>query len=243
VKEGKIDFEYERKDLSLTLGRGFTSHLVVEAGYMFRSYSPRGIDEDHAFAAVLLKERKKYSPFAFMIFRYDTSDSQIHPRRGLRLIVQNDLASAALGNSNASFHRLTLDLRKYLLLFGRSDVFAVRFLVQKIAGDKIPLFEFPILGGGSMLEVMRGFPKNRFLDKGKLLANAEYRFPIWRKLGGNVFVDAGCVWPSWGKVDLGKGAVDAGAGLRYFLENFLIRMDIGFSREGTGLYFEFNHVF
>ncbi len=34
---------------------------------------------------------------------------------------------------------------------------------------------------------------NRFQDKGKLLVNVEYRFPLWRKLGGNVFLDGGLV--------------------------------------------------
>jgi outer membrane protein assembly factor BamA len=81
------------------------------------------------------------------------------------------------------------------------------------------------------------------MDKGKFLFNLEYRFPVWKKLGGNLFLDAGNVWPSLAEVDFGQSVFDAGWGLRYYLENFVARFDMGFSREGTGIYFNFGHVF
>jgi len=42
-----------------------------------------------------------------------------------------------------------------------------------------------------MLKSKGGGMINRFQDKGKFLANAEYRFPLWKKLGGSVFIDRG----------------------------------------------------
>lgn len=84
---------------------------------------------------------------------------------------------------------------------------------------------------------------NRFQDKGKFLVNAEYRFPLWRKLGGNVFMDGGLVWPSWSGIKFNKAVVDIGWGLRYYLQNFVVRFDMGFSTEGMGIYFNFGHVF
>jgi len=81
------------------------------------------------------------------------------------------------------------------------------------------------------------------LDKGKFLINGEYRFPIWKKLGGNVFVDGGLIWPSWSKIKINKAVVDFGWGLRYYLQNFVVRFDMGFSKEGTGIHFEFGHIF
>ncbi|MHB8056192.1 MAG: BamA/TamA family outer membrane protein, partial [Candidatus Aminicenantales bacterium] len=84
---------------------------------------------------------------------------------------------------------------------------------------------------------------NRFLDKGKFLANIEYRFPIWWVFGGNVFVDAGNVWPNLEKVDLGKTVFDYGVGLRLYMKDFVVRVDIGFSDEGSRLYFNFGHIF
>lgn len=37
--------------------------------------------------------------------------------------------------------------------------------------------------------------------------------------------------------------MDIGWGLRYYLQNFVVRFDMGFSGEGTGIYFNFGHIF
>jgi hypothetical protein len=45
------------------------------------------------------------------------------------------------------------------------------------------------------------------------------------------------------KRGLDKIAVDVGWGLRYYLRNFVVRFDMGLSREGEGIYFNFGHIF
>ena len=101
----------------------------------------------------------------------------------------------------------------------------------------------PHSAAATTLNVMRGFGLNRFLDKGKFLANIEYRFPIWWIFGGNVFVDMGNVWSRLGDIDLGKTVVDYGLGLRLYMKDFTVRVDLGFSKEGSRLYFNFGHIF
>jgi len=242
-EEDQTEFTNERKELQLKLGRGFSPRFIVELSYSLKNVFYFNIDRDQPFTDTLDAVGEQFSPFASLAIRYDTSDSQIHPKKGFRLIFQNDAASKLLGNKNASFHRLTLDFRKYTLLFGRNDVLAFRTLIQKVSGEVIPLFELSSLGGGSEMAAMRGYMLNRFNDKGKFLINAEYRFPLWKKLGGNVFLDGGSVWPSWSRIGLDNFAVDVGWGLRYYLQNFVVRFDMGFSDEGLGIYFNFNHVF
>jgi hypothetical protein len=44
-------------------------------------------------------------------------------------------------------------------------------------------------------------------------------------------------------VDWGRTAVDYGLGLRLYLADFVVRVDFGFSKEGTRLYFNFGHIF
>ena len=56
-------------------------------------------------------------------------------------------------------------------------------------------------------------------------------------------MDAGNIWPSWTEIDLGKSVIDFGWGLRYYLRNFVVRFDMGFSDEGAEIYFNFGHVF
>jgi len=242
-EENQTVFTFEKKELQLKFGRGFTSRFVLEMSYFLKNVKYFRVTEDKPFTETLQEVGEQFSPFASIVVRYDTSDSQIHPKKGFCLLFQNDVAAKFLGNKNARFHRFTLDFRKYTLLFGKKDVFAFRALVQKIAGNEIPLFEMSVLGGGSIMDAMRGYKLNRFIDKGKFLINAEYRFPLWKKLGGNVFLDSGCVWPSWSGIRLNKFVVDVGWGLRYYLQNFVVRFDMGFSNEGIGIYFNFGHVF
>jgi outer membrane protein assembly factor BamA len=240
--EDETHYTSEKTDFLLTWARGLTPHFVVEAGYDLRKIVYSHIREG-ALAGELRQVGGQFSPFVSLTLRFDTSDSQINPRRGVRLLFQNDIAGKFLGNKHASYYRLSADLRKYLLLLGSRDVLAFRFLIQKISGGRIPLYDESILGGGSTMTAMRGYKLNRFMDKGKFLFNLEYRFPVWKKLGGNLFLDAGNVWPSLAEVDFGQSVFDAGWGLRYYLENFVARFDMGFSREGTGIYFNFGHVF
>jgi len=242
-EEDQTEFINERKELQMKLGRGFSTRFVVELFYSLKNVFYFDIERDRPFTDTLDAVGEQFSPFASLVVRYDTSDSQIHPKKGFRLIFQNDVASKLLGNKNASFHRFTLDFRKYTLLFGQNDVLAFRTLIQKVSGEVIPLFEMSSLGGGSEMAAMRGYMMNRFNDKGKFLINAEYRFPLWKKLGGNIFLDGGSVWPSWSRIALDNFAIDAGWGLRYYLQNFVVRFDMGFSHEGLGIYFNFNHVF
>lgn len=242
-KENQTTFSFEKKELQLTLGRGFSPNFVMQGSYIFKSIRYFNVEEDKPFTETLEAVGEKFSPYISLVVRYDTSDSQIHPKKGFRLLFQNDFASKALGNKNAQFFRSTLEFRKYTLVFGRNDVLAFRTLVQKIGGKTIPLFEMSVLGGASTMDAMRGYKLNRFNDKGKFLINVEYRFLFWKKLGGNIFMDGGSVWPSRREINLRNIAVDIGWGLRYYLQNFVVRFDMGFSKEGVGVYFRFDHIF
>jgi outer membrane protein assembly factor BamA len=243
VKADETVASYLKEELGLTFGHGFSPALVLEGAYILRRYRTFNVALDRPFTELLQGEGTKFSPYLSLIFRYDTSNSQIHPTHGLRFLIQNDFAGRAVGNKVGKYYRMTLDLRSYTQLFFPKAVLAVRALVQKISGSSIPLWELSTLGGGSTASAMRGYALNRFMDKGKFLAAVEYRFPIWKRIGGNIFAEGGQVWPSWSAISLRKVAFDAGWGLRYYLKNFVVRFDMGFSREGTGIYFNFGHLF
>lgn len=244
-KENETILTYETISLPLTVGRGVTPHLVFEASYVLR-WLKVSDPREGPYQGLLLDlagRGRLFVPYVSLALKYDTSDSQIHPTRGFRFILQNDMAAGFMGSRDFSFNRLTADVRKYQRVFGAKDVFAVRALAQHVGGRDVPLFDHASLGGGSIMTAMRGFPLNRFLDKGKFLVNAEYRFPIFCRVGGNVFADAGTVWPSLRDIDLGAIALDGGVGLRFYMPDFVARVDVAWSREGMGLYFNFGHIF
>jgi outer membrane protein assembly factor BamA len=243
AKADRTAASYLKEELALTVGRGFSPVFILEAAYVLRRYKTFDVAPDEPFSDLLSREATKFTPYLALTARYDTSNSQIHPTRGVRFLFQNDFAGRAVGNTVAKFYRLTLDLRSYTRLFLPKAVLALRGLVQDITGPSIPLWDLSSLGGGSTAGAMRGYALNRFIDKGKFLAAAEFRFPLWKRIGGNVFSEAGVVWPSWSAISFRKIAFDAGWGLRYYLANFVVRFDMGFSREGTGIYFNFGHLF
>jgi len=242
-KDDVTEYTFTTNSLQLTFSRGFTPKFVLEASYSIRFLKYSGIAQDRPFTGILNQEDSEFSPFLSLVLRYDTSDSQIHPTRGLRLLFQTDAAAAALLNKHADFVRMTIDFRKFLLVFGEKDVLAFRALVQGVSGSSIPLADYSVLGGGGIMNAMRGYKLNRFADKGKFLFNAEYRFPIIWRLGGNLFVDTGTVWPALGEIHFKHIAFDYGWGLRFYLPDFVVRFDMGFSKEGIGIYFNFGHIF
>jgi len=207
-EEDQTVLTHATTSLSFLFSRGFTPHLVAEAAYVvrwLRYTEPREgplVDE----LAALTGEGRLFAPYLTFALKYDTSDSQIHPTRGFRFILQEDLAGSFMGSRDASFSRLTVDFRNYLRVFGEKDVFAVRALAQYVGGASVPVFDHA-------------------------------------SLGGNVFTDAGTVWHSLRTVDLGEVAVDAGIGLRFYMPDFVVRVDAAWSREGMGLYFNFGHIF
>lgn len=90
------------------------------------------------------------------------------------------------------------------------------------------------LGPGSS-ENLNEFNEANF----KLAANLEYRFPLFGKLKGALFVDAGNIWNLWDNVqdpaskweglqDLDEIAIGSGFGLRYDFDFFVFRFDTAF---------------
>ncbi len=90
---------------------------------------------------------------------------------------------------------------------------------------------------------MRGSPQDRYFDKVSAVVNAELRFPIFWRFGGVVGLDFGKVWSALRGFDLHRWAVNPTAGLRFHMKTFVVRVDVGFGKETTGLYFNFGHVF
>ena len=156
----------------------------------------------------------------------------------------------------AQFVRAELSVGK-TWRFGRNDNqgFATRFLVGigHAYGNSTALpFEQQFYSGGAnslrAWQARNVGPGNAQADASfvipnqtgdmKLEANAEYRFPLFWKLNGALFVDAGNVWNLSDDSDEGARfsfsnlgrtvAADWGTGIRVDLNFILVRLDMGF---------------
>jgi hypothetical protein len=165
--------------------------------------------------------------------RYDTREGGFAPRRGTYTEIAASAYGSALGGSE-DFGRLQLDLRGYIPIFA-SQVLALQSLVD-LGWGTLPFQELPALGGDMML---RGYLAGRFRDNFYAALQAELRTPLFRSLGGVLFVAAGQVAPSPAALDLSSPMLAGGAGLRLLLnrrQNLNLRLDIALSQEGPAFY-------
>jgi outer membrane protein insertion porin family len=136
------------------------------------------------------------------------------------------------------FKKYRLETSAYLSLL-QNHILAARLWAQHVSGAA-PYLEMSKIGDSW---TARGYKADRFLDKAMALASVEYRYPIYKKLGGVLFTDAGRVWPGMADFGLADWHANWGLGLRYYLADFVTRFDVGISREGTRISFQFGQVF
>lgn len=172
----------------------------------------------------------------------DTRESTWYPRSSSFHQIRAMLYDGAIG-SDYDYFSLTVDLRKYAPVFG-NHVLALRALGQGMSGDP-PFDLLPQLGGDVLL---RGYFQGRFRDKDLLAMQAEYRAPVWWKLGAAAFVSAGQVAPELSGLRLDAFHPAAGFGLRFLIqeeEGVQIRADFawGFDVESSGFYINIGEAF
>jgi outer membrane protein assembly factor BamA len=166
-------------------------------------------------------------------------DSYINPSRGSVLQGEAEFVPHS-GLENVTFTRLSVLAQHYTELFMPKTVLALRVGLQGLTGGDLPVQVLLPIGGSSTL---RGSPQDRYLDRVSAAANAELRFPIIWRFGGIIGLDLGRVWSKVNQIDLTSWAANATAGLRFYMNTFVVRVDVGFGKETTGLYFNFGHVF
>ena len=138
------------------------------------------------------------------------------------------------------FNGIYWDVRKFIPMnTDKSQVLAIQGAGSFLSGD-VPFNQLALLGGDML---MRGYYLGRFRDKNYMAAQAEYRFlpfPFSKRLGAAAFLGAGGVSPTPGAFNLSNFQIAGGAGIRFLLfpqKDIYVRLDLGITREGTGIYF------
>ncbi|MFH0992576.1 MAG: BamA/TamA family outer membrane protein [bacterium] len=231
----------EPLDIVAMMGRGFSQQFVGQAGIKYRTVRSFNFESNSLFARTLPAINKdRSSGFTLMLSaRYDSRDSYINPSHGQVLQGDIEMGSRQMG-SDYSLVNTSITFQTFHVLGYPKIVFAGRVIAQRVSGENIPIHSLVSVGGGKTL---RGYPQDRFLDKVGIVLNGELRFPIYWRFGGVVGLDAGNVWQSADQVNLRQWPANTLVGLRFTMETFLVRMDLGFSNETTGFYLNFGHAF
>lgn len=117
-------------------------------------------------------------------------------------------------------------------------VFAQRFLINQTFGD-IPYWFAPSLGGGGSL---RGYIYRRFVGNGVVQSNTELRSWLVKlpwfesRLGFNLFWDNGAVYDKSLKNWQKASTVGFGGFMSLFSQDYILKYEMGFSKEGIGIY-------
>jgi hypothetical protein len=161
---------------------------------------------------------------------WDSRDNIYAPTTGTYIQSWAGLHRDFLG-SDFDYEDYLLDVRRFFPL-GSGQVLALQARGRIMTGDP-PFYRLPTIGGIGM---MRGLFDGRFRDRTTAAVQAEYRFPIWKIVGGAVFAGIGEVADKPADLSFGDLQVTGGLGLRVTLdpkERINLRVDLGFSKFGT----------
>ena len=169
----------------------------------------------------------------------NTTNNVLDARRGYMASLHLEQAGKWLGG-DYDYYELTGEAR-YYKAFGRS-VIAVRARGGSIDGIgdtpedlTVPFYKRYFLGGATNLRGWGRFDVSPLSGGGLPIGghsfmnfSTELRVPIWKQLGGVVFLDGGNVWTRSWDFNMNDLLYDVGPGLRYNTPIGPIRVDIGY---------------
>ena len=171
---------------------------------------------------------------------YDTRNNILNSTKGayaeIMFSVNNKLTL-----SHYNFSTLILDFRKYYNLKKRYTLALNSY--SNFNNGKVPFRAMPLIGGSRNL---RGYYRGRFRDNNLLLFQAEVRIQLFKNFGIAGFAGIAQVADKVSNFNLNAFKYAYGYGLRYKLnkkENINLRLDMGFTNEGHGLYIVFAEAF
>jgi len=223
----------------ITAAHAVTSNLVLETAFNYAENIFSDITQGAVPLTQLEQQLVRRYYYISTGLKISRTDNNYQPKKG-----EDIQANLSFGikstDSPADYTKIKFDFRKYFTPFNPDQILAGRLALTEIVGDNVPLYEYATLGGKNDL---RGFPTYRFRGGASALFNLEYRFPLFWIIGGIFFFDSGKVFNHLGEIDLQNWATNFGGGFRVYLENLILRIDYGKSREGGNLYLYYNHTF
>lgn len=234
-------YDFKQVYLFLHGQRALGSHLFAGLRYEYQrvlkvDFKPNG----------LLDKEAVPGRFGYQVsglgasFTFDTRNHAFTPDKGEMLQVYASQFGPLIG-SDFSYINYVVDLRKFWKTC-HGQVLAVQAYGFYNAGD-VPLRSLASFGGANS---MRGYYSGRFRDKNQAFAQAEYRVPVYGRLGLVAFAGAGDVSRRFAEFYLNELKYSYGGGLRIMLskkEKLNLRLDYGIGQHSSGFYFQLGEAF
>ena len=177
---------------------------------------------------------------AGLTYSLDTRDDIFYPRKGFYVNFISEFTSKRI-LSDFDYSLFQIGASHYYE-FAKNHILASNITTGTLVGDA-PFFSYFYM---SSSKLARGNADRRFIDKNLAVAQAEYRFPIYKRLRGAAFGALGNVGNSYGSIFTSRPKLSGGAGLRFQLNKKVmnhIRLDVAGSREGVQFYVTFGESF
>jgi outer membrane protein assembly factor BamA len=200
-------------------------------------YQPNGL-----FDRENIKGRKGYHVSGLgMSFTYDSRNNAFAPDRGSMFQFYFNRFDRIFG-SNYEYTNFVIDLRKFIRTY-KQQVLALQAYGLFNAGE-VPLRSLASFGGANS---MRGYYDGRYRDNNLAVFQAEYRLPLFWRLGAVAFGGIGNVSNHFNDSGFQYLKYSYGAGLRIALnkaERLNLRLDYGIGRgSNNGFYFQLGEAF
>lgn len=173
-------------------------------------------------------------------FFWDTRNYQFYPTQNgyykLKVFFYNSLFF-----SEFNYTQVIADLRQYFELLP-NQILAFQLYFDGTNGDT-PFFRLPMMGGSQR---MRGYFEGSYRDKRFITFQAEYRTRIWWRFGAVAFCGIGNVGENFFDMELKHSKFSYGGGLRFLFdkeEHINLRIDFGFGKNTSGVYFGMEEAF
>lgn len=233
---------YTREPIEITLNfsRAFTRNFVVSAGLRYQHVVCYNFSSTGSLKYDINYNNGSIQSFSFPInIRYDTRNSFIDPTMGIVVGIEVEPIREYSPKRNMTYKN-SLNFQSYLPLFGKHFVLASRLIYQQIRPSNISPLLFLTLGGNSSI---RGIPQDRYISDEIILINNELRFPVFWRFSAITGIDIGKAKPTLEQTGSDGWIINYVIGLRFHMDNFIVRCDFGIGKETTGLYFNFGHIF
>jgi outer membrane protein assembly factor BamA len=234
------DYREKFFDLEISYEMELRRNLRIGPRLAFRRSHVTEVEKDGKLAGGRIPGVEKHRNVSIgLVLVRDGRDNILCTMNGSYLRILTSYSGDVAG-SDHRYSRHSLDLRYFFGLGGRQ---AIGLRAHFAAAEGSPPFQsMPGLGGE---ERMRGFTEGRFRDNLAYVGQAEYRLKLKWRFGFAAFVALGDVA---GRIDGftdSKVKYSGGAGMRFRLNNegLNLRLDVGFTEEGSGFYFVAEEAF
>ncbi|MDP3150851.1 MAG: BamA/TamA family outer membrane protein [Ignavibacteria bacterium] len=232
--------EFYRKGIfetSLLSSFGLTKEFVLQCGFGFKHYALSNFQKEKTLLTIFSQNENHIISLPFLSFsgRYDSRNSFVNPTKGFQTTLNFEY-----GISSIKYVRSIAEMMYYFPVWKDKMISAFHFAFKDCKADSLNFLLLPSLGGNNTL---RGYPQDRFINNTALYCNAEFRFKLYNRLGGIAGLDFGKTWNAVSKIDLSDWVYSPVVGLRYYMDNFIVRADFSISKETSGFYLNFGHIF